>query len=780
MAEAAGLQGTNRARAGRWLRRAAALLAGVTLLTGTGQIPAVSPAHAASKASGSRSVNISVDSLTPSAPTREGTLTVRGTAVNESAATVSGAAVTLLVGPRMNGRSEMDAVSERTGYVPGVDGVELPVRYAKKIGTLRPGARRSFSLAVPVSALGLGQSGVYQLSVAVAGQTAAQPLRHVTGVQRTFLPWQPGRTPKQTQLTFLWPLISRPHVTARTTSDGQRAPVFSDDVLAREMGQGGRLQQLVALGKDLPVTWVLDPDLLATADAMTRPYQVVEDGGAGDEPRVADGTGQAVAKQWLADLEKALRGHQVVVLPFADPDLAAIAHRGRGVPGTLGRLRSATALAVSTVETVFSHRVTPRTDIAWPVDGAIDQSIVDVAASAGARTVIARSDSLRETGNLLYTPTAARPIGRGRTAVVADARLSTVFTGDLGRAENATLAVQEFLAQTQMITLQAPERKRSIVVAPQRTPTTEQVQAMATALRDLAPGRWTQPLDLGQAAKAKTDPNATRRVPSGKAYRASLRRQELSVDGFRAIRSTQDELDVFGTILTVRDPVVIPFTNAILRELSTSWRGTGGRATAARTSVKAYLDGLVDKVQLVRKSDITLSGRSATIPVTVQNNLVQDVKGLRLVLSSSQRNRLAVTEPQPISVEGGHSQSVKFGTTANANGRAEITAQLVTEDGRPYGQAVTFQVNVTEITSTVILVIAGGVLLLVLAGVRIYLKRKRNAARRTAAADPAQAAPAAVGGGGASAVPAQQPGDVEPDTGSQSADTSGPGEKVDH
>ena len=43
--------------------------------------------------------------------------------------------------------------------------------------------------------------------------------------------------------------------------------------------------------------------------------------------------------------------------------------------------------------------------------------------------------------------------------------------------------------------------------------------------------------------------------------------------------------------------------------------------------------------------------------------------------------------------------------------------------------AVTFDVKVTEITATVMLVIAGGVLLLVLAGFRMYTQRKRAAAR---------------------------------------------------
>ncbi len=138
-------------------------------------------------------------------------------------------------------------------------------------------------------------------------------------------------------------------------------------------------------------------------------------------------------------------------------------------------------------------------------------------------------------------------------------------------------------------------------------------------------------------------------------------------------------------------------------------------------------------MKLIDKSETKLSGRSATIPVTVQNNLVQGVENLTLRLTSTNPTRLEIGgdtyEEQPITVSGGHSQSVKFTTSANANGRATVIAQLYTQDGQKYGEPVTFDVKVTEITATVMLVIGGGVLLLVLAGFRMYTQRKRAAAR---------------------------------------------------
>ncbi|MFD5394686.1 DUF6049 family protein [Streptomyces sp. NPDC127097] len=748
------------------------LLTGVLLLVGLLQVPHSPTAHAAP--TGSRTVDVTIDSMSPSAPSKSDSVTVSGTLTNDGRSTITDAHIGMHRGDALGGRSSIDNVSRRTGYLPGADGAEIKSS-EKKIGKLEPGVSRSFTLSVPVKDLRLDENGVYQLGVSVSGRSQTAAYSQVLGFDRTLLPWQQADATKKTQLTYMWPLISSTHLTAETDADAQQTPVFRNDDLAAELAPGGRLQQMVALSKNLPVTFVIDPDLLATVDAMTKSYRV-------NGPDGPMGKNQAVAKQWLHELEEAAKTHEVVALPFADPDLASLAHHGKHVPSALSHLGPATDLAEKTVDTILD--VKPRTDFAWPVDGAIDSSVVDVATSAGAHNVITRSDSLRETGGLSYTPTAARPIGGGNTAVVADAQLSRAFEGDMSKAGNSAHAVQDFLAQTQMISLEDPGRQRSVVVAPQRMPSVSQAHAMATALRTLDDsGSWSQPLSLGRAAKAKPDASATRRVPSGAAYPSSLRRQELPTSAFRQIRGTQAALDDYQVILAQPQRVVTPFGSAIMREMSTEWRGDAAGAATYRRSVRSYLDGLTKKVHLIQKSGATLSGRSATIPVTVQNNLVQGVKDMTLKLTSSQPNRLDVGKAQQITVDGGHSQSFKFATTANANGRAWVTAQLYTADGKPYGDRMTFQVNVTEITATVMLVIAGGVLLLVLAGVRIYLQRKRAAAQRAEGGSDDEGPEGDSGtdgdNGGTDGDEPEQPSDPSPDTGSESSDPSGSGEKVD-
>ncbi|MFI9375740.1 DUF6049 family protein [Streptomyces parvulus] len=797
MAEAADFQGTSPSPARRWLRRTTALLAGAPLLAGLVQLPAAGAAHAdgqpAARAdSDAGPVSVAVDSLTPSAPTDGDTVTVSGTVTNNGKRAVTDAHVGLRVGPEVETRSSVDAIAKDGDNLQGSISPEIEDKYTEKFSKLVPGVAEHFNISVPADDLNLGEDGVYEFAVSLSGQTSAQPWEQILGIQRTFLPWQPGGAESKTRTTALWPLISTTHMAAETGPNEEQTPVLLNDDLAKEISPGGRLNQMVTLGKDLDVTWVVDPDLLASVDAMTGSYRV-RDG----ENTVA-GTHQDVAKQWLADLQDAVADKEVVALPFADPDLASLAHNGTDVTGSLSQLKSATDVIDNTVPPIL--KVKPSTEFAWPVDGAVDRSIVKVATSAGADKVIARSDSLQEDNGLSYTPSAARPVGGGTTAVVSDARLSKAFEGDLTKASSSTLAVQRFLAQSLGLGLQT-DKQRSVVIAPQRMPSGSQARAMAEALRALQGSTWSEPQKLSAAAAAKPDPDATTQVPESSSYPSALRRNELPRSAFEEIAATQGTLDNFQVVLSNPSRVVTPFGRALNREMSVSWRGRATEAKSFREGVASYLDGLTGRVRLIDKSETKLSGRSATIPVTVQNNLVQDVGPLVLRLTSTNPTRLEIDgagyEEQPIQVSGGHSQSVKFTTSANANGRATVIAQLYTMDGRKYGAPVTFDVKVTEITATVMLVIGGGVLLLVLAGFRMYTQRKRAAARdaekngsegaeasQDAADGPenpegTEERPTEEAGAPARTGDPEQPSDPTPNTAAESADPSGTGERVD-
>ncbi len=319
--------------------------------------------------------------------------------------------------------------------------------------------------------------------------------------------------------------------------------MFADDDLAAEIAPGGRLEQMVSLGRQLPVTWVIDPDLLASVDAMTKPYRVR----SGDT--TVAGTNQELAKKWLTSLEAAVSEGKVVALPFGDPDLASIAHRGKTVSGTLSHLQTASEVAGMTVETILHLK--PSTDFAWPVDGAVDPSIVDVATSAGAHNVIARSDSSKRPGTWPTRPpppvrSAAAP--RRSSPTHGSPRPSR---GDMGNASSSTLAVQKFLAPDPRPGRaghgQGPARRRRAL------PHADGRPGPVDGPRPPRAGR--RPLDTAppgahQASATKPDAEATTSVPPASRYPKKLRRQELPTQAFQDIKSIQSSLDNFQVILT--------------------------------------------------------------------------------------------------------------------------------------------------------------------------------------------------------------------------------------
>jgi len=776
------------ARRRRWLRVTAAIC-GATLLTGLLQGLQATSSQAGSPAKspiGSRTAVLSIDSLSPRVPTKDATVTVSGTISNSGKAPITDAHVGVEIAPGgpFQSRSDMKAAAGHVGYTRQADGSEISGQTVD-VPTIPSGSTVPYTLKIPVSALDLGDTGVYQFGVTLTGQDTVEPWQHVLGIQRTFLPWYAdGESAKPTEMTYLWPLTDRSHIAARGDTDTAQSPIFLDDDLAKELAPGGRLDQMVQLAKQLPVTWVIDPDLLATVEAMLKSYRVA--GPGGDLTHTTPGTGTAVARQWLNSLKTAVAGAQVVALPFGDIDLASLAHHGTSVSGITSHVKDATVLGKSTVDTILGVQSTA--NVAWPEQGAIDPSIVSVARTGGMNRVIARSDTFPE-NDLSYTPTAARPLSGGVTGVVSDASLSTAFSGDMLHEQNANLAVQSFVAQTLLITMQAPEKQRSLVVAPQRMPTVSQAQAMAEAIATTDSSAWTQSVYFDTAAGAHPDPHASHRVPPVSAYPSSLRKQELPTDAFKQLGVTQKNLNDFVVILTIKDRVTVPFGNAMLRAMSTEWRGDPEGAQSYRNAIGGYLQDLISAVHILPKSTLTLSGRSGTIPVTVKNDLGQPITGLVLRLTSGTNIRLEIRNPdQQIPIDGGHTRTLKFQTKANANGTVRITAQLYTQNGTQssalYGNYVQFDVKITKVTDLVMLIIAAGLLLLVLAGVRIYRQRKRQAADGD---DGGSGDDGAGGtdngddgtGGRAGGTDPGQPGDAAGDTGRNAPEPSPAGEKVD-
>jgi hypothetical protein len=329
--------------------------------------------------------------------------------------------------------------------------------------------------------------------------------------------------------------------------------------------------------------------------------------------------------------------------------------------------------------------------------------------------------------SLNHTPTATRSIGNGQTAVVADHTLSALFSGDLSTAAARSAAVQRFAAEAMTITREQPDDQRSLLVMPPRDLTADAAEALKESLSAASP--WAGVAKLDAVATAAPDPDANDGVPGD--YPNELRSTELSGNALSDVMDVQTRLAELMRILTQPQRVRGPFSAAMVRSMSTEWRGHSAAGADYRTGVQQYLDSLLSAVRLVAKSTTTLPGDNATLLISVTNDLNQAVGNLELRLTPGQPNRLNVSQqPQSVLLDGTTSRTFRFPAKAAINGSVLMTAQLFTTgaDPQPYGEPVTFTVEVTSAAGAVLYVILGGAVLIGLAGVRFYWQRKKLAA----------------------------------------------------
>ncbi|NYI05421.1 DUF6049 family protein [Allostreptomyces psammosilenae] len=785
---------------------------GVATGVATGTSAGVQQTTSPTETSTGLPAEVVLESMTPVAPTEGDTIIISGRVVNPGSSTLRDVNLGVRIGRGgpFGSRSEIAAVGERTSLVPGdgerVDGVQATT------ADVPPGGSVQFQLTVAADTLGVGENGVYQFSVDAMGQTSERPWAQVLGIARTFLPWFPEPTDiEPTRLTVLWPLVEEPALTGRTLDDAAQTPLLPDDELAAEVYDGGRLETLVELGSDLPVSWVVDPALLDAVDAMTRPYRV-EDGSASpptDSPTPSDsaspspdgptdsdeaaddesqdtpgdgdgddadaspsgdpdeaggseepsgepagdtgdaeettepsatptvpegpgsvGTGGPAARAWLDALRTATQGEDgddLVSLPYGDTDLASLSRAGSVAPRLADELAEAVSMGADTTERVIGEGAL--TEVAWPAEGAADPAIVETARTTGANALLLSGNSVTGGESLNRTPDTVRRLSDDTTALVSDPAVDALFTADFTGADGqsrATLAVQEFLAQTLLITMEAPSAQRGLTVMPPREMTTTTAQALHRAVSAALERGWVEGTGVSDALGNEPTEGAPSTVPPAEDYPEQTAARDLPVGNLDTTADLDASLSQFADVLTQPDRVVEPFTPAVLLSLSNAWRGRPEEQEEYLTVVNGELDGLRSLIDIPPKEDVTLSGRSATIPITVINDLQQPVQGLELRLTSSQPTRVTLTpDTAQVEVAAGSREQRRFTVDAKANGRVWVTAQLYTADGRPYGDPLRFEVNVTTIGNNVLLVLGTGLLLVTLAVFRMYVKRSR-------------------------------------------------------
>lgn len=674
----------------------------------------------------SDAVTVRLTSLSPAVLRRQdGVLTLGGTVVNDSRGRVTGARLAVRVGRAALGTRSGLAVAAGRTALTRADGEEIPGR-AQRLPSLAPGATHGFRLRVPVPELGPVGAGAYGLTVDVAREDGP-----VLGLARTFLPGYPDGTAfEPLRTTVLWPVTGTPHMEALTLrTPGRVRPVFRDDALAAEFAEGGRLRQLVETGGRLPVTWVVDPDLVAQARAMTDGYRVARTPGSTDPRHTTEGRGGRAAADWLAALRRAVRGQDVVALPYADPDLASLARGGRGGDALAALLRRASRAGKQVVDRELSTDA--RADVAWPAGGAVDGGIAGYAERLGLGTVLATGDGVRRSSGALVTAGAtddrAVALGERLTALTYDSTIASLLARNRPGtgAADAPLRLglrQRLLAESLTVVRELPYAPRALVVVPPRRMSAGVVRAVAEAVSEGRDAGWLEPSRL-EVAVHDPEPGQLREAMG---YPVALRASELPARSLGAVARDLRRLRALSKVLSDPGRTTAAAHAAMARAVSMSWRGDPAGARSYRRGVSRYLSASIESVRLVPKTTVTVAGQSATIPVTVDNGLQQDLVGVELRVVSSRPERLdTVDRAVGVRASRAVSRTVRVRVRAHANGPVRLTARLYTSsDGRPWGRPIAFTAEVRSVPSGAVAFVAGGVGLMVLAAA-VRLRRTR-------------------------------------------------------
>jgi hypothetical protein len=568
---------------------------------------------------------------------------------------------------------------------------------------------------------------------------------------RSFLVWYPDPETRPVRVSVLVPLSAG----APDVPSG----VVPADRLATLTGEGGRLDRVLTAADRDGVAWVLDPALVASlAEAGDG---TADDGsdtdGTGDDGTGDDGTtgtpspaptgspaspatpgdgpaaaptaapGAAGDRSFEARLRSGAAGREVLALPYADPEVSAVAAAGQD---ELYRL--AESLGRSTVERLLDEPA--RTDVAWPASGSVSRGGLALAVAAGRDAVVLSAGVQPPRADVEGTP-----LGRGRALV--DGRVVDTLLADTALSQAlaapTTTTPARLLAETAALVLEEPgdasaqEPPRHVLVAAPRgwDPPGGTGRAVLSALLD-AP--WTEPAPLEQLEER--EPAVERVDPD---YPPADAAAELDPAGIRRAAAALEQARATSAVLTDAAAVLDVVEVGAVSATSVAWRDDPAAWAEALSSLEARARGVLDGLSVLAGSTVNLLSAEAGLPVTVVNDLDQPV---RVQVALRPRSaRLVAEGPVAVELPAGGRQRVAVPVRGVASGDTAVEVRLLAPDGTPVGAATTLQVRVrADWESNGTLAVAVVALVVLVVGLVRTVRRGR---RR----DPASAGPLAGG-----------------------------------
>ncbi len=710
----------------------ACLLVGVGALLST-VVTTVLTAPTAAAADVRTPLKVSVETLAPAVVPAQGRVTLTGRVTNRSSETWTDLKAYMFTSSTpitdQTGLAEADATEQAASV-----GSRLtqPGLY-DEVGDLAPGETKPYRVSVPRSLLGIGpEAGVYWIGVHVLGGSQSTGRDTVAdGRARTFIPQVPSSTPS-TRLALVVPVKAE-------VRRGAAGRLLGFGAWSRSLGADGRLDRLLNLSgrATSPITWVVDPAVLDAARSVSEDNPKIDpgpdgsseapsgsptpspssstspspsdDGGTdgGDVGAASEPSDEAVAaRAWLEEFRRQAPTHTVATVPYGDLDVAAVL--GTRLDELYQQARKLSA------ETMTANGV-DSTGVVDPVDGrlpakalrAVDQDT----------TVLLRDEAF---------PEAQRPVltRSGRAPVV----LTDTTAGAGGPKPNARYAAlalrQRLLAESALHALSTDSDRPLVVSTPAYwDPGSTWNDADFFAGLDQP---WLRLVDVPSLVSgAGKAPGGDTSVEDTPVYTRADRKAQLPLANLLATERLSTTGRTFDRMLPDNDTVDDVLARIGMLSSSQTARDDPDRTLDQVNSTTDYVRSQMQAVRIEGPSFVMMSGEDGPIQVTLVNGLDQTV---RVGIAAQTRSSgLKIKQHDDVTLGPGRRTAIRLEATSRDIGVHAVTLVATDSEGTPLGSLTQVSVRTSRV-STVIWVImaAGGVLLFLAIGVRLFRRVRRR------------------------------------------------------
>ncbi|MCW2525709.1 MAG: hypothetical protein JWM76_569 [Pseudonocardiales bacterium] len=600
---------------------------------------------------------------------------------------------------------------------PDTDDVDIPA--VPVTGTIAAQTSRSVVLTTTVDREDVNQveglcltcnSGVYPVDVSLRRTESGTELARA----HTFVP-SFNETPQPVQVSWIWPLLDRPHRGASPT-------VFLDDDLAASVSPNGRLDRALRVAElvagKVRLTLVVDPETIDALVVMSGGYQVLSATGI-----VETGSGASAARDWLHRLAAVAKSHDVTRTAYADPDVDTLARNSISWSPALD------AQIQQAVVTVLG--IDPGTSFSWPVGETLSGPGLDAVVSNGASAVVLSDKALPGALRDTATPDAIAPLpaasGNAR-ALVLDSRIQTsveaVTAASTGAADFQSQS-QYLMAELAVRAVDQPSRSHYVVVAPARYVDTDPART-ADVMTSIAAAPFGQDLSVANAL------TQVRSIDHGSLDTSAAGALDPSI--VSTLGDTRNRVEALRECLSNQDaPLVGNYPMAIARGESSYWRThmTDGLTFAGQ--LRSSITALTSKVRITspNNASYTLASSDAPLFITVENALSVSVS-VSLRVEPAPGFRGLVTRPVPVEVIPPGIHQFNVGTHVERTGRFQLILTLVSPSGKALSDNTQIRVKSTAFGAVALWITGGAFALLVVALIlRTFRRTQNRRSRRT-------------------------------------------------